>query len=59
MLKKKYKEWKYYRRSVSRTPFYAIEDAIRDITFYIDRKQKGDEKTPPFGKKRLFAASSY
>ena len=39
-------EWKYYRRSVSRTPFYAIEDAIRDITFYIDRKQKGEERPP-------------
>ena len=39
-------EWKYYRRSVSRTPFYSIEDAIRDITHYIERKQKGEQRTP-------------
>lgn len=39
-------EWKYYRRSVSRTPFHSIEDAIRDITYYVDRKQKGEERTP-------------
>lgn len=39
-------EWKYYRRSVSRTPFYSIEDAIRDITYYIDKRQKGEERTP-------------
>jgi RecJ-like exonuclease len=39
-------EWKYYRRSVSRTPFYSIEDAIRDITYYVERKQKGEARTP-------------
>jgi RecJ-like exonuclease len=38
--------WKYVIRVVSRTPFYSIEDAIRDITFHQLWKSKFSDKEP-------------
>ncbi len=38
--------WKYVVRVVSRTPFYSIEDTIRDITFYQLWKSKFSDKKP-------------
>ncbi len=38
--------WKYVRRVTSRTPFYSIEDAIKDIAYYVEWKSRNSDKKP-------------
>lgn len=38
--------WKYVKRVTSRTPFYSIEDAIKDIAYYVEWKSRNSDKKP-------------
>ncbi len=38
--------WKYVKRVTSRAPFYSMEDAIKDIAYYVEWKSKNSDKKP-------------